>query len=70
MNSEQNKPNIPAGYTADNTIGVTPDLATDELDQSAVDQEPQNTDTQTPDDTAPAPGENVVDRQIDIIARM
>jgi len=70
MNSEQSKPNIPAGYNSEETTGISPDIATEEIDQNTASQETQNTDTVTPDDTAPAPGENVVDRQIDIIARM
>ncbi|MBE9191231.1 hypothetical protein IQ230_12885 [Gloeocapsopsis crepidinum LEGE 06123] len=70
MNSEQSKNNIPAGYNSEETTGISPDIATEEIDQNTASQETENTDTVTPDDTAPAPGENVVDRQIDIIARM
>ncbi|MUL39013.1 hypothetical protein [Gloeocapsopsis dulcis] len=70
MNPEQSKPNIPAGYNTEDTTGVTSDVATEEIDQNTASQNPQYTDTETPDDTTPAPGENVVDRQIDIIARM
>lgn len=70
MNSEQSKPNIPAGYNTEETTGVTPDIATEEVDKNTINQDPKNAELQTPDNTVPAPGENVVDRQIDIIARM
>ncbi|PPS42289.1 hypothetical protein [Chroococcidiopsis sp. TS-821] len=70
MTSEQNKRDIPAGYNSKDTTGaLTPDLATDELDKNKIDEKPQDTES-TPEGTPPAPGENVVDRQIDIIARM
>ncbi|PIG91497.1 hypothetical protein [Gloeocapsopsis sp. IPPAS B-1203] len=69
MNSQQSKLNIPAGYNSEETTSISP-VATNEADQNTASQNHQNFDTETPEDTAPAPGENVVDRQIDIIARM